>query len=119
MGNELAPAINAIRARMSFWMRGIVNPMEKYALFVDSTNQTATDFIWTNRVMFNWLNVTAVSQYIGEDPPPKPAWVKEAQFGVTGAEVNIVLIKQSYRGTSLEHLIDILVVKFSIVVVSH
>ncbi|XP_041368514.1 uncharacterized protein LOC121382898 [Gigantopelta aegis] len=81
---------------MSFWMRGIANPMEKYALFVDSTNQTETDFIWTNRAMFNWINVTAVSQYVGEDPPPKPVWIRQAQFGIVEAEVNILLIKESF-----------------------
>ncbi|XP_041368515.1 uncharacterized protein LOC121382899 [Gigantopelta aegis] len=96
MGSTLAPAINAIKARMSFWMRGIDNTMEKYALFVDSTMKPDTDFIWTNRVMFNWINVTAVSQYVGEDPPPKPDWIKKAEFGITEAEANIFLIKESF-----------------------
>ncbi|XP_041371213.1 uncharacterized protein LOC121384744 [Gigantopelta aegis] len=100
MKPELAPAINAIRARMSFWMRGIANPLEKYALFVDSTNQTETDFIWTNQAKFNLINVTAVSQYVGEDPPPKPVWIRQAQFGIVEAEVNILLFKESFLDQS-------------------
>ncbi|XP_041368511.1 uncharacterized protein LOC121382895 [Gigantopelta aegis] len=82
---------------MSYWMRRIANPWEQYALLVDSTNQKDTDFIWTNRYRFNWLNVTAVSQYMGEDPPPKPDWIKEVAFGITEADVNILLIKQSFQ----------------------
>ena len=98
MPSKLAPGINTVQARMSFWLRGIDNPMEKYALLVDSTNRKETDYIWTNRVMFNWINVTAVSQYMGDNLPPKPAWIKNAKFGITEAEVRIKLVKQSYLG---------------------
>ncbi|XP_041368825.1 uncharacterized protein LOC121383106 isoform X2 [Gigantopelta aegis] len=100
MPAKSAPDINTIQARMSFWMRGITNPMEKYSLLVDSTNKKETDFLWTNRAQFNWINITAVSQYMGDDLPPKPAWIKEAKFGIIDAEVNIRLTKLSYQDTS-------------------
>ncbi|PVD36370.1 hypothetical protein C0Q70_03352 [Pomacea canaliculata] len=57
--------------------------MEKYSLLADSSEKTDTDFIWSNRRLFNRVTVMAAGQFAPNNLPPPPNYVRDPIFGIT------------------------------------
>ncbi|XP_048246431.1 uncharacterized protein LOC124142650 [Haliotis rufescens] len=98
--SDQRPVIFEVQARFGFWMRGTGRtPMEKYSLYVDSTNSTDIDFVWTNRKMFNQLNINASAQYMAENITASPFFVKDYGLGIARAEARLYHEKIPYTGS--------------------
>ena len=72
--------------------------MEKYSLYVDSTMSDDVDTLWTNRPMFNWLNVTASGFYMTNNTYTVPNFVSDYKIGISMAEVHLQQEKFKFSG---------------------